>query len=68
MSRRTLQAVGWVFAALAVCGAAAAQQRRAITFQDLAAMQRVGEQQISPDGKWVAYTVATPSLSANRSE
>ena len=39
-----------------------------MTFQDLAAIGRVSEQRISPDGKWVAYTVATPSLPANRLE
>ncbi len=29
-------------------------------------MHRVGEPQISPDGKWVAYAVATPDMDANR--
>src|SRR5580704_7811758 len=28
---------------------------------------RVGEPQISPDGNWIAYSVATPDLEANRS-
>jgi dipeptidyl aminopeptidase/acylaminoacyl peptidase len=48
--------------------AAAAQepQRRAITFRDMAAMQRVSEPQISPDGKWIAYEVASADLEANR--
>ena len=46
----------------------AAQQKRPITFQDLAAMHRLGEPQVSPDGKWVVYTVATPNLDANRLE
>jgi len=64
---------GWqrmvcVAALAALCGAAGAQQKRAMTFEDLAAMGRVGEQAVSPDGKWVAYTVATPSLPANRLE
>jgi dipeptidyl aminopeptidase/acylaminoacyl peptidase len=39
--------------------------KRAITFQDLISMHRLSEPQISPDGKWVAYTVATPSLETN---
>jgi dipeptidyl aminopeptidase/acylaminoacyl peptidase len=47
---------------------AAQQQKRPITFQDLAAMHRLGEQQVSPDGKWVVYTVATPNVEANRLE
>jgi dipeptidyl aminopeptidase/acylaminoacyl peptidase len=29
-------------------------------------MHRVAEPQISPDGKWVVYTVATPDMDANR--
>src|SRR5260370_24398981 len=29
-------------------------------------MHRVAEPQISPDGKWVAYTVATPDVDSNR--
>src|SRR3989442_1672523 len=37
-----------------------------ITFDDLIRMHRVSETQVSPDGKWVAYTVATPELEANR--
>ena len=53
---------------LLVCAGAKAQEKRAMTFQDLAAMGRVGDQQISPDGKWVAYVVATPNLPANRLE
>jgi len=31
-------------------------------------MQRISEQQVSPDGKWVVYTVGTPNLAANRVE
>ena len=40
--------------------------KHAITFDDLIHMHRVGEAQLSPDGKWVAYTVATPDMDANR--
>ena len=58
----------WAMGLGMVCGAMTAQQKRAITFQDLAAMGRISEQAISPDGKWIAYTVATPSLPANRLE
>jgi dipeptidyl aminopeptidase/acylaminoacyl peptidase len=47
---------------------AGAQQaaKHAITFDDLIAMHRVAEADLSPDGKWVAYTVATPDMEANR--
>ena len=40
--------------------------RRPIATGDLLAMQRVSDPQISPDGRWVAYTVATPDVAANR--
>ena len=43
-----------------------AQTKRAITFDDLISLGRVTDPQISPDGKWVAYTVATPDKAANR--
>jgi dipeptidyl aminopeptidase/acylaminoacyl peptidase len=40
--------------------------KHAITFDDLIAMNRISEAELSPDGKWVAYTVATPDMEANR--
>lgn len=40
--------------------------KHAITFDDMIRMHRVGEGQISPDGKWVAYTVTTADMEANR--
>src|SRR5438132_9044058 len=43
-----------------------AQQKRAMTFVDLMALDRVSEAAISPDGRWVAYTVSTPNLAENR--
>src|SRR5260221_967744 len=41
-------------------------QKRAITFEDFIALKSVSDPQLSPDGKWVAYSVATPSLQDNR--
>ncbi len=43
-----------------------AQQKRPITFNDLASMHRLSGPQISPDGKWIAYEVGTPNIEANR--
>src|ERR1700737_3472602 len=37
-----------------------------ITFDDLKSMHRVASPTISPDGKWIAYAVATPDMDANR--
>jgi dipeptidyl aminopeptidase/acylaminoacyl peptidase len=46
--------------------AAAQEGKRAITFDDMIAMHRIAEAELSPDSKWVAYTVATPDMDANR--
>jgi dipeptidyl aminopeptidase/acylaminoacyl peptidase len=40
--------------------------KHAIAFDDMIAMHRVAEAELSPDGKWAAYTVATPDMDANR--
>jgi dipeptidyl aminopeptidase/acylaminoacyl peptidase len=37
-----------------------------MTFEDLMAMQRIGEPVISPDGRFVAYSVGTTEMEANR--
>jgi dipeptidyl aminopeptidase/acylaminoacyl peptidase len=42
-------------------------QKRAIQFDDMIAMHRVSDPQVSPDGKWVAYVVSTPDMQANHS-
>src|SRR2546426_12363415 len=41
-------------------------QKRAITIDDYLALKSVGNPQLSPDGKWVAYTVTEQSLKDNR--
>src|SRR5438094_7919722 len=41
-------------------------QKRAITSDDYLALKSVGNPQLSPDGKWVAYTVTEQSLKDNR--
>jgi dipeptidyl aminopeptidase/acylaminoacyl peptidase len=37
-----------------------------IAFDDMIKLHRIAEPQVSPDGKWVAYTVSTPDMEANR--
>jgi dipeptidyl aminopeptidase/acylaminoacyl peptidase len=55
-----------VFSCLLLCLSTSAQtQKRAIQFDDLIAMHRLSDPQVSPDGKWVAYVVATPDMQAN---
>jgi dipeptidyl aminopeptidase/acylaminoacyl peptidase len=60
--------IGTVTAILFLAMTASAQppERRAITFHDLISMERVSDPQISPDGNWIAYSVATPNLEANK--
>ena len=41
-------------------------QKRPMTFDDLAAMRRVGAPRISPDGRWVAYDLSTMDVAANK--
>ena len=59
-----------VVIALAIASQAAAYAqngaKHVITFDDMMRMHRIGEAQVSPDGKWVAYTLATPDFDANR--
>src|SRR6267154_2214813 len=51
---------------LLLIAAPLAAQKRAITFEDFIALKTVSDPQLSPDGKWVAYTVSIPSLQDNR--
>jgi dipeptidyl aminopeptidase/acylaminoacyl peptidase len=68
MKRAILRCSLFIVVLLAVLSSAMAQDagKHAITFADMIQMHRVGEAQVSPDGKWVAYTVLTPDLDANR--
>ena len=36
-----------------------------MTFEDMMQMKRLGETAVSPDGKWLAYSVTTVDLEAN---
>ena len=47
-------------------GANMAEAKHAITYDDLAKVQRVSEPQLSPDGKLIAYVVGTVDLAANK--
>ena len=65
--RRGARMIGVVVAVLVAVVTVAGQtaEKRAITFKDLISLHRLSEPQISPDGKWIAYSVATPDLEAN---
>ncbi|MDT7603628.1 MAG: hypothetical protein QOF61_1625, partial [Acidobacteriota bacterium] len=55
--------------ALVVCAAVAAPAqtgKQPLTISDLLKVRRVGDPQLSPDGRFVAYQIAVPDLEANR--
>ena len=47
------------------CSAQTAQPKRPMTFEDMMKMKRLGETAVSPDGKWLAYSVTTVDLEQN---
>lgn len=42
-----------------------AQDKRPMTFDDVMAVKQVGETKISPDGKWIVYTLTNADLKTN---
>lgn len=64
MRTRSLSVLAAAFLAMQP---AAAQTKKPMTIDDLWAMQRVGSPVVSPDGRKVAYTVATYDMDENRS-
>src|SRR4051812_10055452 len=57
-----------IICALALVSVVTAQPaRRPMTVDDLLQVRRVGDPQLSPDGKWIAYSIAVPDRAANRS-
>jgi len=68
MKRASLRSgvVSVLFVCCCLTGRAQEAGKHPITFDDMIRMHRVTEAQVSPDGKWAAYTVATPDLEANR--
>lgn len=51
---------------LAAAAFAQTPAKHAIAFDDLITLHRIASPQVSPDGKWVVYSVTTPDLEANR--
>lgn len=52
--------------AVALCSQAQTAAKHALTFDDLIKLHRISGATVTKDGKWVAYTVSTPDLEANR--
>ena len=54
-----------LFVAAPFCIAQSAPAKRPMTFEDMMHMKRLGETAVSPDGKWLAYSVTTVNLEKN---
>jgi dipeptidyl aminopeptidase/acylaminoacyl peptidase len=52
-----------VISTVAAC--AIAQTKHPFTFEDMMKLKRVGDPQVSPDGKWVIFSVVDVDLAAN---
>jgi dipeptidyl aminopeptidase/acylaminoacyl peptidase len=50
---------------LAAATLASAQSKRPMTFEDMMHMKRLGSTAVSPDGKWLGYSVTTVDLDKN---
>jgi dipeptidyl aminopeptidase/acylaminoacyl peptidase len=58
-------AFAFAFIAASFCPAQTAPGKRPMTFEDLMKMKRLGDTAVSPDGKWLAYSVTTVNLDQN---
>jgi dipeptidyl aminopeptidase/acylaminoacyl peptidase len=55
----------FALASLVLAAAAFAQAKHPFTFEDMMKLKRVGDPQVSPDGKWVIFSVVDVDLAAN---
>ncbi|MGD0786357.1 MAG: S9 family peptidase [Terracidiphilus sp.] len=65
---RLILSLALAFIAAPSCPAQAAQSaqpKRPMTFEDMMKMKRLGDTAVSPDGKWLAYSVTTVNLEQN---
>jgi dipeptidyl aminopeptidase/acylaminoacyl peptidase len=65
--RKTIFALFLAFAFILApfCTAQTAATKRPMTFEDMMKMKRLGETAVSPDGKWLAYSVTSVNLEQN---
>ena len=52
----------------ALCASLSAQARRPLKVDDYFAIKRLGDPRVSPDGRFVAYTISTSELKTDKSE
>jgi len=53
------------FTLIPFCPAQSAPGKRPMTFEDMMKMKRLGETAVSPDGKWLVYSVTSVDLNQN---
>ena len=61
-----MKTITWLGVGLCLAGGLNAQDKQPLGIDDFLRIGIVGDPQISPSGSMVAYTIATPSLSDNR--
>ncbi|HYP28976.1 MAG TPA: S9 family peptidase [Blastocatellia bacterium] len=66
MKRLITSAAIVVLAFVSVAAGPAQQAAKPFTIDDLIPVRRVAEPQVSPDGKWVAYTITDTDKAANK--
>ncbi len=59
-------AFGVVLLSFAATVSTSAQERHPLTIGDMGTMKRIASPALSPDGKWVAYTLTTPNVQENK--
>jgi len=57
--------LSFAFVSTPFCIAQATIAKRPMTFEDMMNMKRLGETAVSPDGKWLAYSVTSVNLEQN---
>lgn len=65
-SRAALPAAAIATAVITSAASPRAAEAKGLTIEDMLAMQRISEPAVSPDGKWVAFTVRDTDYEANR--
>ncbi len=61
-----MAAIAFWLCALLVPGSSSSPETHPFSIDDMLAMDRISEPEVSPDGKWVAFTVRVTDVEANR--
>ena len=64
--RRVLALLTILVMSLSAAAAKEQQPARTFTIDDLLKIRRVSDPQLSPDGRWIAYTIADTDKAANK--